>query len=487
MDEIRKFAQRLYDILLSTQLTSYEEVKKSLEGLKAEVADYLKSVSVTNVGEAIAARQIYVVTKWMASNPAFIVDFYFRILFLAISDILKAKAAGKEVSLEIIEDSVQLAEQARDAILWSHEVFRHTRSGVLQLIQGIDQVIKRTDTEKEERRLLNRIRRLLEPITRLSAGEIHIQVSPVELLFAHLPIKIDKNEVVEFISLLKNLQERMDASASFYRQILSRPIFRGLERPIVEDLDVWRHYWTLLISYANDQVTRWGWPSLPPIDVFIYTGTIIENIADAYAYTMKTRGKPPRFVINQPLVKRGSSPADVHLVTHEVTPGHAFHLVYEESWKQKAGESPFSRLQELEMEFVFLPISLVASFYEGWATFAQWLFGLRSGTARYNYQWILELQLYVDRIRFVTGEKQPDSIHSARLADPLQISSYFFGYLMWRRFYREVRDDDELLRHAFGGQFPPIDPNTGLSEINSELRQILQEIDTIEKTGKVSE
>jgi hypothetical protein len=98
----------------------------------------------------------------------------------------------------------------------------------------------------------------------------------------------------------------------------------------------------------------------------------------------------------------------------------------------------------------------------------------------------LELQFYSDRLNYLIGEKQPDSIHFARLADPLQLSAYFFGYLMWRRFYREARDDDELLRHALYGRFPPIDPQGGLWDLNSELSQILDEIENIEKRGKIS-
>lgn len=486
MQEIRGFARRLNDILLATQLTSYDDVKKLLEKLQADIADYLRAHGIGSPEETIAARQLYIVTKWMANNPAFVVDFYFRILFLAISDVLKQKAIGREVPLEVIEEAVQIAEQAKDAILWSPAVFQHTRGGVLQLTQGISQVIRQVETDKEERRLLNRIKRLLEPIMRMSASEVPIQVSLVELLFAHVPVKIDRDGAVEFMNLFKKLSERVDTSAPFYRQILSRPVFKGIERPIVEDLDVWRHYWSLLVSYANDQVTRWGWQSLPPIDVIIYTGTIVENIADSYAYTLKIRGAPPKFVINQPLVKRGSSPADVHLVVHEVTPGHAFHLTFMESVERKAGETPVGVAESIEKEFVFLPIAPVAPFYEGWATFAQWLFGLRSGTARYNYQWILEIQFYLDRVNYLIGEKQPDSIHFARLADPLQLSAYFFGYLMWRRFYREARDDDELLRHALYGRFPPMDPQGGLWDLNSELSQILDEIENIEKRGKIS-
>jgi hypothetical protein len=486
MQEIRRFAQRLNDILLTTQLMNYDDIKKLLERLQIDVADYLRSQGPGSLEETIAARQLYVITKWMVNNPAFIIDFYFRILFLAISDILKQKAIGKDIPLEVVEDAARIAEQYRDVILWSPFVFQHTRGGVLQLIQGINQVIRRTEMDKEERRLLNRIKRLLEPITQMSASEVPIRVSPAELLFAHVPVKIDRNNAVEFVNLFKKLSERVDTSAPFYRQILSRPLFGGIERPIVEDMDVWRHYWSLLISYANDQVTRWGWQSLPSIDVIIYTGTIVENVADSYAYTLKVRGAPPKFVINQPLVRRGSSPADVHLVVHEVTPGHAFHLTFMEGIERRAGEAPVSVIEAIEKEFVFLPIALAAPFYEGWATFAQWLFGLRSGTARYNYQWILEIQFYVDRVNYLIGEKQPDSIHFARLADPLQLSAYFFGYLMWRRFYREARDDDELLRHALYGRFPPIDPQGGLWDLNSELSQILDEIENIEKRGKIS-
>jgi hypothetical protein len=486
MQEVREFCRRLYDIVLSSQITSYDDIRGQLSLLQANVADYLRSVPSAETEKILAARQVYVVTKWMVSNPAFVVDFYFRILFLAISDLLRRKAAGKEIPLPVLEETVQIAEQAKDIILWSPYVFRHTRRGILQIIQGISQVLRQVDIDKEERRLFNRIRRLLEPVLRMGAGEIPMQISPADLLFAHLPVRLTREEVVRFLELVRRLSELADASASFYRHVLGRPVFSEIERPIIDNLDVWQHYWSLLISYANDQVTRWGWPDLPAIDVVIYTGTLIENIADSYAYTLKVRGAPPKFVINQPLVKRGSSPADVHLVVHEVTPGHAFHLTFMESVERKAGETPVGVAENIEKEFVFLPIALAASFYEGWATFAQWLFGLRSGTARYNYQWILELQFYLDRINYLIGEKQPDSIHFARLADPLQLSAYFFGYLMWRRFYREARDDDELLRHALYGRFPPIDPKGGLWDLNSELSQILDEIENIEKRGKIS-
>jgi hypothetical protein len=486
MQEVREFCRRLYDIVLSSQITSYDDIRGQLGLLQANVADYLRSVPSSEMEKVLAARQVYVVTKWMVNNPAFVVDFYFRILFLVISDLLKRKAAGKEIPLPVLEEAVQVAEQAKDVILWSPYVFRHTRGGILQIIQGVNQVLRQVDTDKEERRLFNRIKRLLEPILRMGAGEIPLQISLVDLLFAHLPVRLSRDEVVRFLELVRRLSELVDASATFYRHVLGRPVFREIERPVIDNLDVWQHYWSLLISYANDQVTRWGWPDLPSIDVVIYTGTLIENIADSYAYTVKVRGAPPKFVINQPIAKRGSSPADLHLVVHEVTPGHAFHLTFLESALAKAEESAVKTLEEVEKEFVFLPISLVASFYEGWAAFAQWLFGLRAGTPRYNYQWLLEIQFYVDRLWYLAGEKQPDSIHFARLADPLQLSAYFFGYLMWRRFYREVRDDDELLRYAFYGRFPPIDPQGGLRSLNSELSQILDEIENIEKRGKIS-
>ena len=487
MKEISSFARRLYDILLSTQFTSYEDVRKLLERLQTDIADYLRATGIQEIGETIAIRQLYTITKWMANNPAFVVDFYFRILFLSLSEILKQKATGREVPVGVIEDAVKIAEQAKDVILWSPYIFRHTRGGILQLTQGISQVTRRLETSKEESRLLNRIKRLLEPVMKMSANEVPIQVSLAELLFAHLPVRLDREGVMQFLELFRKVGERVDTSAPFYRQILDRPIFSGLERPVVDDLDVWRHYWMLLISYANDQVTRWGWSSLPPIDIVIYTGTLIENIADSYAYTYKVRGAPPKFVINQPIVKRGSSPADLHLVTHEVTPGHAFHLVFgEEAGRRLDRETPVNEAEAIEREYVFLPIAVVAPFYEGWAVFAQWLFGLRAGSPRYSYQWILELQFYIDRLNYLTGEKQPDSIHFARLADPLQLSSYFFGYLMWRRLFVNLRDDEELLRYALYGQFPTLDPKEGLWEINAELSKVLDEIENIEKKGRIA-
>jgi len=485
MQEVREFCRRLYDIVLSSQITSYDDIRGQLSLLQANVADYLRSVPSSETEKMLAARQVYVVTKWMVSNPAFVVDFYFRILFLAISDLLRKKAAGKEIPLSVLEETVQVAEQAKDVILWSPYVFRHTRGGILQIIQGISQVLRQVDIDKEERRLFNRIKRLLEPVLRMGAGEIPMQISLPDLLFAHLPVRLSREEVVRFLELVRRLSELVDASASFYRHVLGRPVFSEIERPVIDNLDVWQHYWSLLISYANDQVTRWGWPDLPSIDLVIYTGTLIENIADSYAYTVKVKGSPPKFVINQPIAKRGSSPADLHLVVHEVTPGHAFHLTFSESALARAEEAPVKTLEEVEKEFIFLPISLTSAFYEGWAAFVQWLFGLRAGTPRYNYQWLLEIQFYVDRLWYLAGEKQPDSVHFSRLADPLQLSSYFFGYLWWRRFFTDIRDDDELLRHAFHGELPKIDPEDGLRAINDILSRTIDEVENVERRQKV--
>lgn len=437
------------------------------------------------VAQKLILRQLYILAKWFATNPAFIVDFYLRILFLAASTYLKDKSLGKEPNFDVLEDILNVAEEFHETLSWTNAIFPHTRSTTIQIIQGIDQVIKRLETEREERRYLNRMKRLLEPIRKMSGEEVPLQISFWDIFYALTPFSLEKEEVVEFASAFDTLYQRVTSLAPFYRQILSRPVFREIERPTVEDLTVWKHYWMLLVTTANKIVTSWGWPSLPPIDVVIYTGTIIENIADSYAYTYKTRGYPPVLVVNMPIMKRGSSPADMHLVVHEVTPGHAFQLTFMEYFSRKKEKpSEIEQIENFEMNYTFLPFGTSALFYEGWATFAQWFMATRPPSTRYVYQWIIELELYLQRIAFLLGKKPVDSMHSPRVSNPLQLASYFFGLLLWKTSYNLLKDDAALLEYSLGGRFIDFEKIDKKMVIKT-IHELIKEIENIEKTGKM--
>lgn len=483
---MENFAERIQNLLINPEKADLDAVRKELAQIANEIKSHLLAHTPANIGLNLLYRQTYILAKWYSSNPAFIVDFFCRILFVTISQYIKHKSVGKEPPPELLEEILVVTEKFKEALNWTSAIFPHSRGAINQIIQAIEQITKNLDVPKEERRLLNRIRRSLEPIRRMSAEEVPLSISMSDILIAFFPFSWSKSDITSFIDALNHLFLQVDALSSFYQQILARPVFQDIERPTVDNLDVWKHYWSNLITFANDVVQEWGWPSLPPMDIVIFTGTLIENIASSYAYTYKTTGRPPIFVINLPVAKRGSSPADLHLVTHEATPGHIFNLtLLERGLKKLAQESELEEVESFEGKFPFLSYGVASLYYEGWATFAQWIFGLRRGTPRYLYQWIVELKLYLDRVAFTVGVKKPDMVHQSRLTDPLQLVSYFIGFLWWRTLYDKLgRDDDELLRYVEFGKLPTIDQITA-ADLTQTLSKLSKEIENIEKTGRM--
>lgn len=484
--EIERFAAQIQNLLINNKGTDIGVVQKKLGEIAAELRAYIGSLGRKRVVENLLLRQLYILAKWLSHNSAFIVDFYCRILFLTLSTYIKQVSIGRKPSLEIVNEILAVTEEFRNALLWANQIHPHARAASISLVNAIDQYLKNQPVEKEEKRILNRIKRLIEPIRRMSGEEVPLSIPIGDIIFAFFPYDWSVDGARRLLEAINKLYQQVESLVPFYNQILSRPLFRDIERPTVDNIDTWKHYWSLLITFVNNTVGDWGWGTLPALDIIVFTGTLIENIADSYAYTYKQPNRLPVFVVNLPIAKRGSSPADVHLVVHEVTPGHAYHLTYlERGLKEVDGISPIEQADRVEGKFPFLSLGVSSLFYEGWATFAQWIFGLRSGRPRYLYQWIIELYLYLQRLAFVIGRKKADLLHQSRLTDPLQLVSYFFGFLWWKSFYRAVGgDDEELLRYALHGEFPPLSEVTE-EDIIATLNETYEEVIRIQQYGQM--